>query len=166
MKPPIDLIRATAGIRDPGDVRVAVDAVQAAATQSAPAEPRPPEPLALSDYIWEKILDHVASGLPLTNACRLEGIEPGRVTQLFKVRPDMASQVAQAKQGLLKRMVGVIVTAADKGDYRAAAIMVNRLDPQKDKRYNPPAKKAQTLTIDQVKSIQTLTLEDLRARTE
>lgn len=166
MKPPIDLVRATVGIADPGGPRVNVSAVETAAAQSAPAaEPPPPPVLALSEYLWENILENVAAGMPLTNACRLEGVEPSRVAQLLKVRPDMASQVSQAKNGLFKRMLGVVVAAADEGDYRAAAIIINRLDPQKDKRYNPPAKKAQTLTVEQVRSIQTLTLEDLRSRT-
>lgn len=164
MKPPIDLIKASMGAPVTAPYQVAERVVHEQATQPAELPAEPPPVATLSEFLWESILENVASGLPFANACRLEGVDPSVVTRMIRTRPDLASQIAQAKNGLLKRMVGVIVAAADEGDYRAAAIMVNRLDPQKDKRFLQQ-KKPQTLDVSQVKAIQTLSLEDLRGRT-
>lgn len=161
MRPPHELIRQTLGI--PG--KPPEEVPEYAPSPLPVATPVAVQPAAMSDYVWEAILEHVAQGLPLPNACRLEGVSPQRVQALLRARPDLASQVAQAKQGLVKEMLGVVVAAAREGEYRAAQWMVNRLDPPKEKA-SVGSKPVQTLSMERILEIKNKTLEDLHGRTK
>ena len=171
-RPPRDAIAATLGRKllpekpeKPVEFEVDVAKVEEQATRARPTPPAEPEPvLPLSDYLWETILQHVMGGLPLANACRLEAVDPRRVMALLKARPDLASQVHQAKNLLLKDMIGVVVASAKKGEYRAAQWVVGRLDPPKTAKAGGP--KQATLEMAKVLEIKNKSLEDLRQRTQ
>lgn len=167
MKPPAHLIAQTMGKPAPPEVReyvVDVGKVEEQAARAVATPPAPPQPI--SDYLWEGILDNLARGMPFPNACRLEGVEPHRVAALMKARPDMANQAHQAKNGLLREMLGVVVAKARDGEYRAAQWVVGRLDPEKPKNARAGAPKQPILSMASVEAIKNKSLEDLRNRTQ
>lgn len=170
-RPPRDAIAATLGRKllpeKPVEFEFEVDVAKVVeqATRARPSPPAEQEQVApLSDYLWETILVHVSGGMPLANACRLEAVDPRRVNALLRARPDLASQVYQAKNQLLKEMIGVVVGAAKEGEYRAAQWVVGRLDPPKPAKQGPG--KQQTLDMTKVLEIKNKSLEDLRLRTQ
>lgn len=173
MKPPAHLIAKTVGRDVPAPAQtgpvvreyvVDVGKVEEQAARAVATPPAPPQPI--SDYLWEDILGHLAAGMPLANACRLAGLEPRRVSELLKARPDMANQAHQAKNQLLKEMIGVVVAKARDGEYRAAQWVVGRLDPEKPKNARAAAPRQPTLSMASVEAIKNKSLEDLRNRTQ
>jgi hypothetical protein len=114
-----------------------------------PRIPRDPDPReVLDDYKRHTILRMVSTGSSRRTAARRVGCSPSTITRTALRDPDFGEQLAHALQQVERDCLRLIRTAAENGQWRATAWLLERTNPD-DFAKRPP----RMLTPDDVTSL-------------